>query len=1089
MNMQACSRGSCLAGINMGIVDGTRGPGKFEAFVEFFRRVNLRLIIVAAVIIALGAGLISRLFTLQIVNGEDYMNNFQLRIRREISLPSTRGNIYDRNGKLLAYNELAYSVTLSDVEENDSKHDHSLNETIGRAIDIIESNGDSVTTDFNIRLNNDNEYEYTVSGRTLLRFLADVCGHKTIDELTDEEKELTADEILAMLGRRFGIGEYANVDSDSYSTALSALEKVAADGGDGTAQPAAAGALDPEAASYDGSADDEAGAEKSGETEAQPVFVPGKGYNRKRFLQLVTIRYLVNLNSYQRYVPTTIATDVSENTVAAILENTNNMSGIDIRDQTARRYVDATYFAQILGYTGRINTEELEELSQEDPSYDSTDVVGKSGIEKSMESQLQGKKGTQTVYVDNLGNILETTNVVEPLSGNDVYLTIDKDLQEAAYDILEKELSNIILAKLENIRTFKLDEDESTYKIVIPIYDVYYAVIRNNVISLDHMSGGDAGDVEREIYARYTAYAEDVAAQLRDQMTSTLTPYSMLTDEYKDYESYIIQALYSNNVIDRSRVDEDDETYIAWTKDETIPMAQYLKYAISQDWVNVSNMEVEQEYSSADEVYQQLVDYIIRTLSEDRDFVKHIYHYMILSDTITGKEVCDLLMEQGCVNVGEAEKAALAAGTESGYQFMRNRIENLDLTPAQLNLDPYSGSMVITDVNTGDVLAMVSYPSFDNNRMANQVDADYYEQLRNDNSHPLINYATQQRTAPGSTFKPLVATAGLLEGAITTDTTVDCTGVFTKIGQPEPHCWIYPSAHGVLNLAQAIHNSCNDYFYEVGYRLGLVKKTAADAAEEETGQPGSADAGSTGTENGTGADGEDTGTVIGGVKYLTQGITDADDPTMEYISDIGISKLSKYADLYGLDEKSGVEIEEASPKVSTEDAVRSAIGQGNSNYTTVGLARYITAVANSGTCFDLTLVRRVENKTGDVLVDNAAKTRNVIRMDTTYWNAIHQGMRLVVEGMSFFSGFPVDVAGKTGTAQEAADRPDHALFVCYAPYEMPQIAVATRIANGYTSTYAAQTTQEVLRYYFGLADKEEILSEESNITAPTGAND
>jgi penicillin-binding protein 2 len=363
---------------------------------------------------------------------------------------------------------------------------------------------------------------------------------------------------------------------------------------------------------------------------------------------------------------------------------------------------------------------------------------------------------------------------------------------------------------------------------------------------------------------------------------------------------------------------------------------------------------------------------------------------------------------------------------------MTNRITNLDITPAQLALDPYSASMVITDVTNGDVLAMVTYPSYDNNKMSNGVDAAYYESLREDASKPLINYATQQKTAPGSTFKLVTATAGLMEGAITTDSEITCTGTFDKIS-PSPHCWIWPNgAHGTLNVTGGIQNSCNCFFYEVGYRLGLV--------------------------NGV------------------------------YDSDTGIEKLKKYADMYGLTETSGVEIEEASPSISTGDSVRSAIGQGNSGFTTTQLARYVTTVANSGTCYNLTLIDKIKDTNGDLLEDNAATIRNVIDLPTSYWDAMHLGMREVVMGKRYFNDFPVNVAGKTGTAQESLTRPNHALFICYAPYESPKIAVATRIANGYTSDYAAQITQQVLKYYFNLADKNDLIADNSTMSGSIAAD-
>lgn len=146
-----------------------------------------------------------------------------------------------------------------------------------------------------------------------------------------------------------------------------------------------------------------------------------------------------------------------------------------------------------------------------------------------------------------------------------------------------------------------------------------------------------------------------------------------------------------------------------------------------------------------------------------------------------------------------------------------------------------------------------------------------------------------------------------------------------------------------------------------------------------------------------------------------------------------MSALAQYADLYGLSEKSGVEIAEYEPDVSDMDAVRSAIGQGTNSYTTVGLARYVAAVANSGTTYNLTLLDKVTDSDGNVITEYAPEVRNTIEMPESYWNAIHTGMRRVVEGKSYFSDLAVNVAGKTGTAEQVKSRSNHALFVGYAP--------------------------------------------------------
>lgn len=942
----------------------------FEEFLERFKEnfmnmVNSRLIVLLLVILGMGGYLISVIFHLQIVKGEEYYNNFQLKITKKRTLPATRGNILDRNGNLLAYNELAYAVTIEDVYESGRRKNAMLNDTIRRLIAMIEENGDQVIHDFHIEMDKNGEYCYNVEGTQLLRFLADVYGYASIDDMKEKYKSATPDEVITYLcsTARYGIGDYTD-DKDSDS------------------------------------------------------FVEGLGFTKEEVLKILTIRYAMSANSYQRYIATTVAENVSPETVAVIMENEDSLDGVSIAEGTIRKYNESIYFAQIIGYTGRVDQEELKTLQEQNPDYDLNDTVGKSGIEASMEMELQGKKGSETVHVDNMGKVVETSDLVEPSAGNDITLTIDAELQKACYHILESKLASILLAKIQNIKEYTPPEGGSGGDIPIPIYDVYYACINNNVIDTSHFTSKYAGDTEMAVRAAYLDKKARVFATLEDELMTSYNPYNVLTEEYQVYESYFVSTLYDRNILMKDVVDKNDATYIAWTKDEEISLNEFLNYAIAQNWVNVAKLSIDSRYSDSVEIYHKILEYTFDVLDKDVDFDKKIYRYMILNDEITGRQICELLMEQHIVDPPEEEIARFRAGELTPYVFFRNRIEQLDLTPAQLAIDPYSGSIVVTDVNTGDVRAISSYPSYDNNRMANGVDAAYFASLRNDLSSPMLNYATQQRTAPGSTFKPISATAGLLEGVITTTDTITCVGLFDKVPIP-PSCW-NKNGHGSLNVTGGLRHSCNWFFYEVGYRLATVGDTYNDS--------------------------------------------------------VGLQKLAKYADMYGLSETSGIEIEEYAPGVSDLDAVRSAIGHGTNNYTTAGLARYVTTVANSGTCYNLTLVDKVEDQNGDLIRENAAAVRNRIDMDPAYWNAIHAGMRQVVENKSYFADLDVNVAGKTGTAQESRNRPNHALFISYAPYEDPEISVTVRVANGYTSDYAAQIAKDVYEYYYGLKDESEIIT-------------
>lgn len=941
---------------------------------------NGRLIILAVIFLALAGVQTYRIFDLQIVNGAQALEDFTLKIQKERSIPSTRGNIYDRNGKVLAHNELAYNVTIEDVYESGSKKNEKLNETILKLIHLIEQSGDEIDSDFSIIIDEDGNYAYTVTDTKLRRFRADVYGYADPGDMSYQEETSTAEEMMEYLAgySRYGVGKSSD-----------------------PANP-------------------------------RDSFILGEGYTKKEILQVVTIRYAMSANSYQKFIPTNVATDVNTHTVANILENIDELPGAAIEEDTIRVYEDSIYFAHILGYIGKISKEELDTLDTQVQTpegadiqeYSLTDMVGKSGIEQSMESYLRGINGSETIYVDNVGKVIETRDRIEPKAGNNLYLTIDADLQVAIYNILEQKLAGILVTKIINSKTYVIPEYPSASSLYIPIDDVYFALIDNSVIDVAHFNQKEAKENEQAIYQAFLTKQDRIFTRLQEELYDRNTIYKELETEYQIYQSYIVTMLTDNGVIISDAVNTEDATYKAWKTEETISLGEFLTYCISQNWIDVSKINLSSKYADSEEIFSALTQYIFERLENNTTFAKKIYKYMIKNNDITPKQICTVLLEQEAVSITEEEKYRFLSGQISAYNFMLFLIENLYITPAQLALDPCSASVVVTNTD-GEVLALVSYPSYDNNRLANSIDAKYFAQLQSDLTRPMWNSATQQRTVPGSTYKMVSATAALEEGIVTTTSNILCRGIFDRFTTDRYKCWIYPGAHGNLNVVGGIANSCNCFFYEVGYQLGVTGDT--------------------------------------------------------YNSDVGVDKLYKYADMFGLSDKSGVEIDEASPVVSNDYSVLSAIGQGKNSFTTVGLARYVTTIANGGTCYDLSLIDKAVDSNSNLLKDFTPNVRNRMELSPSTWNSIWQGMRQVVLKRSDFSNLGVSVAGKTGTAEESRKRANHALFVSYAPFESPEITVTTRIANGYTSNYAANLTRDIYQYYFGLQEEDELLSGTANV--------
>ena len=959
---------------------------------RIFKKISLkRTTVLILVFVIMSVVLVRRLFDLQIIQGEDYISKFQARTTKERVLKSTRGNILDRNGDILASNVLSYSLTLEDNGTYTSTREKNLtlNGVAYQVLQILHSNGDDITHSFHIVVDKNGEYAFdVVEGFTLNRFRADIYGQALIDDLKDEQKTATADQMMEFL-----------TGSEKFSIVLSG---------------------------------DRAYTEDELTSHGLPLTL-----TKQEMLDIATIRYELNTNSFKKYMQVTIATNVSEKSVAAIMENKTGLQGIDVVEDSIRQYIDDESMAPILGYTGKASSEELTELRKQNPDYSNDAIVGKAGIEQYMELTLQGTDGKETVSVDNLGKVLkiDEDTKVEPVAGDDVQLTIDTDWQSAIYQILKQRVAGVLLTKIDAAKTFDYTYVTDASQIRIPIYDVYNALISNSVIDITKFSNEDASDIEKNLYAKFQQKQQRVFDTISTKLNGSNPPaYKDEDEETQEYLSYICNDLLRDTlgIISKDAIDTSDATYKAWTTDETISLKDYLTYATSQGWIDISSFSPEGEYLDSEEIYQALTEYIIDYLSTDTGFSKLLYKYMLQEDTISGQEICLVLYEQGVLDKNDDDYENLASGAMGAYDFMINKIYTLEIEPAQLALMPCSASAVVVDVKTGDVVALVSYPGYDNNRLTNDMDTDYYAKLALDQSSPFFNKATQQTTAPGSTLKLLSTIAGMEEGIIDEGTYIECTGTFDYV-DPPINCW-YKNGHGSLDIRTAIEQSCNYFFNMIGFQLGKVGDN-------------------------------------------------------EFSEVQSLNKLQEYASLIGLDRKTGIELSEATPKVSDAKAVPSYMGQGNNLFTTSELARYATVMATSGNVFKLTLLDKVMDPKGDVIQEYEPEIEDVVNISSNIWDVIHDGMRRVIQTHSQFDGLGVEVAGKTGTAELDLRHPNHGLFIGYAPASDPEYAVAIRIANGYSSGNACLIANDIFKYMYNLADKDSILTGIASTDTSDTSND
>jgi len=363
-------------------------------------------------------------------------------------------------------------------------------------------------------------------------------------------------------------------------------------------------------------------------------------------------------------------------------------------------------------------------------------------------------------------------------------------------------------------------------------------------------------------------------------------------------------------------------------------------------------------------------------------------------------------------------------------EIIRNKKENANYNDAD------AGAVVALDVNTGEVLVMASYPSFDpqiflkasEDKEAQQAIVD----LNNDKTKPQLNRTIQEIYAPGSTFKPLTAIAALEKGVITPQSNKIYDSGYTNIGGRDLYCLEKPYyGHGWLSLKSALETSCNIYFYELG-----VKTT--------------------------------------------------------------IDTLSLWAGHFGLGKKTGIDLpSEVSGMMSSielkkklrndiwrpADTAQVAIGQFDNAFTPLQMASYISTIANGGKRYTPYVIKKVVGYDGSI-INEAKPTYTQVPVKQSTIDAIKEGMIAVAQGTDgtaykSFIGLPFKVAGKTGTAQTSRDakRSPNALFVCYAPADDPQIAIAVVVERGAWGSNVAPIARDIIDEYFGLksADSDKIV--------------
>ena len=376
---------------------------------------------------------------------------------------------------------------------------------------------------------------------------------------------------------------------------------------------------------------------------------------------------------------------------------------------------------------------------------------------------------------------------------------------------------------------------------------------------------------------------------------------------------------------------------------------------------------------------------------------------------------------------------------EAAEQALANGIANLNAEREKSNAekvmygDPSKveelipgGALVAIDIKSGEPLCMANFPTYNLSTFF-----DDYNDLLVDERKPLMNRALQGLYAPGSTFKMVTALAALEEGVVAVNTTIHDDLVFAKYDDYKPRCWIYgKGSHGDVNVTSAIEHSCNYYFYTVG-------------------------------------------------DFLNIGL------------------LSQYAFKFGLGVITGIELPEATGIMSTReykeetfdtpwydgDTLQASIGQSFSRFSPLQIAHYVATFAADGTRYGTSVLKTVRSYDfSDKLLTRQPQVLGEVGGEPEYYDAIKQGMLAVARtgtAMEIFRDYPYQVAAKTGTAQMGEDVMNNAVFVCYAPYDDPQIAIALVVEKGGAGSAVGTIARDVLDYYFNFASSTVALETEN----------
>lgn len=505
--------------------------------------------------------------------------------------------------------------------------------------------------------------------------------------------------------------------------------------------------------------------------------------------------------------------------------------------------------------------------------------------------------------------------------------------------------------------------------------------------------------------------------------------YGIEKEGYSSMSSYTISKSISSKSV---AVFAEQNLSFPGIDIETSPIRSYLRGSLASHTIgyiggiNQDELDKNQGYSMNDYIGKAGIEYVFENYLRGKNGKKQTD--MSIDGTTTGEYITQEAVQGSDVVLTLDANLQYAA-----ENALKSNIEKIRTGGFGAARDVEAGAVVVLDVKTGEVLALVSYPDFDPELFVNGISIEKWNEYTQEGKSALINRTIQSAYAPGSIFKMASAIAGLESGAITPTETIYDSGIYPK--GHNPRCWYYSSygvGHGALNVSGAIKNSCNYYFYEVITRMGienLEKYASYFGLGEKTNIE---------------LPGETSGTLAGKTLYEKLGQTW----------------------YYG-------------------NSLSAVIGQAENNFTPLQMARYIAMLTNEGKDVDVSIVKKIINSDGTE-EDKASIQKyvdeklNLTEINKEDLNIKKENINVVLEGMksvttetggtaySVFKNFDIEVGGKTGSAE--AGGKVNAWFAGFAPYDDPEIAIVVMVENGSHGYYTAEVAKEIIEQHFKLKE-------------------